>query len=371
VILDDCYPNILSGFRIAEFNYYLEHYSRSEVHSTGSVPWPGKAENFNDLMLIYSEIYPHLVSRIKLYHPRRRLSPSGFYCIFLNNAYDYLPVIEKYRKPFILTLYPGGGFQLDDKTSDRKLTKVLKNKYLRFVIVTQKITHDYILFNNFCSMEKIKYIYGGVFSQRYFEPDLVCEHPFDRGVNICFVAAKYTVAGRDKGYDLFIEVAKSIAKIYPKVRFHVVGGFGVEDLDVTVLGDKITFYGFQTVDFFPEFYKKMHAIISPNRAHLLAPGAFDGFPTGCSVEAGLCGVGVFCTDPLGLNTAFEDGKDIVIIPSNVKGIVDLLSQYLDDENMLSELGKAAQFAFREEFSMKNQMVSRVGLLDKLVSGDCS
>ena len=105
--------------------------------------------------------------------------------------------------------------------------------------------------------------------------------------------------GVDKGYDRFIATARILRGRHPEVRFHVVGNFTEEDVEITDLHDCITFYGHRFTPFFPDFTRRMDIILSPNIPFMFKPGAFDGFPTGCCIEAALCGTAVFASDELG------------------------------------------------------------------------
>jgi len=71
-----------------------------------------------------------------------------------------LPALEKNKIPFVFTLYPGGGFGFEEESSDAKLKKVLSSKYFKKVIVTQRATYEYLVRKNFCSKEKISFIFG-------------------------------------------------------------------------------------------------------------------------------------------------------------------------------------------------------------------
>jgi glycosyltransferase involved in cell wall biosynthesis len=110
------------------------------------------------------------------------------------------------------------------------------------------------------------------------------------------------IRGLNKGYDVFIEVAKILYNLHgSNIVFHVVGNFDEKDIEVSELKDNIKFYGTRTTDWFPQFYANMDIIMSPNiPLHYIMPEVkksfIDGFPTGCCVEAGFCGTVVFCTD---------------------------------------------------------------------------
>jgi len=263
----------------------------------------------------------------------------------------------------------GGGFSLGDKDSDRKLRRVLSSPSFRKVIVTQKISYDYLVEQGLCPPDKIDFIYGGVLSSHLLANKTQDKQRFldsKSTFDICFVAHKYTQWGTDKGYDIFIEVAKLLSKACKEIVFHVVGPFDASDIDVIGIEDKIRFHGTRYTDFFPDFYANMDIILSPNRSFVLSPGSFDGFPTGACVEAGLCGVAVFCTDPLKQNIKFKDGEEIVIVQTNVQEICDQVQHFYHRPEELYWLSSQGQQAFRKVFDLSAQMQPRIDILSSLL-----
>jgi glycosyltransferase involved in cell wall biosynthesis len=359
VILDDYFPNLMTGFRISEYNCYLEAYPDSRVYTSD----PGFATDIRH----YREQYPHLAQRVVNWHDRRYLAGRAAYCVFVNNAHQFLPVIEKHGLPFAFTLYPGGGFQIDDEESDRKLRRVCDSPLLRKVIVTQTISQEYLIRKQFCDSAMIEFVYGGVFPSDVFSPGTVKKRYYGidkESFDLCFVAHKYMPKGIDKGYDVFIEVARLLAPELKNVRFHVVGGHGPDEIDVTDLGEKIRFYGSMHRDEFQRFYAGMDLIVSPNVPFRVCPGRFDGFPTGCCIEAGLSGVAVFCADCLGSNIAFVDGEELVIIPRDPPSIAGIIGRYHADPERLSRIAANGQRAFARVFDLNAQMEPRLRVLDE-------
>jgi hypothetical protein len=117
-----------------------------------------------------------------------------FYCIFINNIIENLTWLEKYKIPFAFTLYPGGGFVFNNVESDAKLKIVFSSKMFKHVIVTQKITEDYLVNKEFCEKENIKFIFGGVVPQLSLKKDLFNKKTYllnKDTFDICFCAAKY------------------------------------------------------------------------------------------------------------------------------------------------------------------------------------
>ena len=370
IILDDIFPHLLSAFRIAEYNAYLESFPSSKIYSNArafSVIY--ESRKLREVIKEYEYYFPQFKGKVFEFKDSAILNAKLIYLIFINNAYAFINLIEKYKIPFVFTLYPGGGFQLNENSVDEKLRRVFFSPCFRKVIVTQKITYDYLLSKNFVTPDQIEFIYGGVFpsnalskqeySKKYYQKD---KETFD----ICFVANKYMDRGIDKGYDTFIEVAKTLATSHP-IRFHIVGSFCEDDIDISEIREKIIFYGTQYTSFFSEFYPKMDIILSPNIPFTQNLGGFDGFPTGCCVEAAFAGVAVFCTDILSQNIYFQDTEDIVLVSTCVHEIVEKIHFYYKNPEKLYSLAAKGQKKFQEVFSTESQIQPRIKILQDLLS----
>lgn len=366
VIFDDIYPLAISGFRLAEFNSYLDYFKSAAVYTTGDAfAVVGEKSTLKDVISRHLNFFSGHFNRVRVFNCYSLIESKLAYVVFLHNAYRFLPFIEKNKLPFVFTLYPGGAFKINDLDSDRMLATVCASPEFRKVIVTQKITYDYLLKNNFCSEDKIEFIYGVVPSIEGVSKKIIKKIELGTSKNafdICFVAHKYMPQGEDKGYDTFIAAAKLISAKCKDVVFHVVGTFTAEDIDTDVIGD-IRFYGPQKNDFFADFYRSMDLIIAPNVPFKLQPGAFDGFPTGCCVDAALAGVAVFNSDTLGQNIYFTDHEDIVIIDNDAYDIMTKVMEYYQDYNKLLALSRKGQRKFEEVFNMANQMQPRIALLE--------
>lgn len=372
MVLDDVYPLPWSGFRVAEFNAYLDAFDDAEVHSSGDRLFSfGSRAQFADIVDEYSAQHPGYRGRILKFHPWRGLSHKGAaYSLFVGTTHRYVKTLERYRVPFIFTLYPGGGFALDDPRSDAMLRAIFGSKVFRKVIATQSVTRDYLVSRGLCDPGDIELVYGGVFrsDELASEPLPHARYGLDKAsFDICFVAHKYMPQGRDKGYDRFIATAKLLAARFDDVHFHVVGPFSDADVPIHGLEGRLTFYGNQATTFFRGFYARMDAILSPNLPFVLRKGAFDGFPTGSCMEAGMCGVAVFCTDTLKLNVALRDGEEVVVIPSEPDEIANVLAEYRAAPERLAQLGAAAAARFPKLFGVEEQMPPRLRLLSNLLA----
>lgn len=371
VILDDIFPHLYSAFRIAEFNVLLRHFPGARVHSSArSFNALGEKRGFKAVRDEYEQRYPDLRSRVIPFHRRRDFRGSFAYLVFLENAYWFLRTLKNYRVPFVITLYPGGGFRLEQEESDRKLREVLSSSLLTKVIVTQKVTREYLLDRGYIDPARIDFVYGGVFPSDVLAggvPDKRRYPEEKKTFDVCFVAFKYMRMGLDKGYDVFVAAAKELGRTCPDIRFHVVGPFDASDIDVSDLEGRLRFYGSRNTDFFPRFYQEMDVILSPNVPHVLFPGAFDGFPTGAGIEAGMSGVAVFCTDPLRQNIHFRDGEDIVIVSRDPEEIASRIRKFRDDPEALYRLSARGRESFRTVFNIRAQMEPRIRILSECMT----
>lgn len=360
VVIDDFFPNIISNFRITEFNYYMSIFPNCEVYSAIGY---GYLNAYNE----YATMYPQFAGRVKQFNPYMMPKGSLFYTMFLNSAYFLVPYFEKENTPFVFTLYPGGGLHLNDAVCNNKLKRIFSSNVFKSVIVTQEIVYRYIIDNKLILPNKIDYIYGIVDDSEYFRINTGSKKQYgrDKGTfDICFVGGKYSERGIDKGYDTFIEVCKRLISISDKFKFHVVGGFNRGDIDVSALGGNINFYGYKAKDFFVNFYPNMDIILSPNIPFARLDGEFDGFPTGCCVQAALCGTAVFSTDILNLNKQFVDGKEIVIVKKDINEIVSKIVYYATNIKELYALSMNGRNKFMQIFDTKSQIARRIQVLQR-------
>lgn len=411
IILDDFFPNLLSSFRIAEFNGYLKKFNNSIIYSISA--------QFDITIKKYERKFNQFQGRVLKFDDQKVLRAKLIYLVFIDNAQKFLKFIEKNQIPFIFTLYPGGGLTLIRNSFKKKLKKIfslkvlykrfylpllseikklqIKNsliiifnflrfayttltydsykkifssKYFKKVIVTQKIVYNFLVKHKLCNIEDIEFIYGGVSplheyhtkkKKKIYYPTE--KHTFD----ICFVAVKYMEKGLDKGYDIFIEVAKLLCEQHDNINFHVVGDFTENDINISEIKNKIKFYGFLETSEFIEFYKKQDIILSPNRPFVLEQGRIDGFPTGSCVEAGANGVALFISDPLNQNIAFKNNEEIVIIPNDPYQIKSLINYYYKNPNMLYNLARKGTKKIEDIFNPQTQMKKRIELLSKYIN----
>ncbi len=365
LIIDDVFPSPVSSFRYSEFMYYLQNIKGTTILSNGS-----------SLGLIQKKSLIETVADFRMAHPgyaRQVFAWEGFDCsladaykiayiCFLNNAYNALPYLEMRGLPFILELYPGGGFALDNEETDRKLRAIFMSQFFRKVITTQEVTKRYLLDKGFCREEEIFHIFGVVIPAESFmitDPGFVQKIENAPIIQICFAAMRYSPRGEDKGYDIFIEVAKRLHRLSPNYRFTVVGNFDKSTIDVVELCDSIHFLGVLTPRDLTRFFANQHIILSPNRANALSKGAFDGFPTATCIEAGLQNTLIMCTDPKLLHQDyFVTGENIEIITEEADEIVVRIQRLNDNRKLLAQIIRAQRERIVTLYGIDQQLLTR-------------
>lgn len=357
VILDDFFPNLLTGFRIAEYNAYLQRFPRLTIYST----LPG----FGAHLRRYSRLYPQLAPRVRRFPSAAVPRTSFAYLNFLNNAVDFMPFLEARETPFVFTLYPGGGFGIDDGACDDKLARVCESPCLKHVVVTQRRTADYLQARH--PAVPWTFVYGCVINPLYFADAIAPRSWFGGGkatFDVCFVAEKYMLQGRNKGYPVFIDAARRVAAAIPETRLHVVGGFTPDDWPLGELAEKVTFHGRLTTQALRDFFLQMDVIASPNVPFMLHAGNFDGFPTAACAEASLCGVAMVVADVLALNTEYEAGRELVIAAPQVETFAEALLTLGRDPDRLRSLALAGQQKSRALFAPERQIVPRLAVIER-------
>ncbi|MFX1762827.1 glycosyltransferase family 4 protein [Paraburkholderia sp. A1RI-2L] len=360
LIIDEMLPCDFSPFRTLEYRHYLNYFSSPVLLSTEG--WHAWLSNLDfDEQLAQSELEESVKAKIERFSEFTSIVPKLAYITFLNNAWQVFPNLTERRIPFVLQLYPGGGFEPNVASSDEKLREIVHSPLCRKIIVTQRLSVDYLLEKIGCDPQKIKLIYGGVYDTRNgfdFTRDKKLFARDKDTLDICFVAHRYGDDTKKKGYDKFVAVAKALSAQFAAVRFHVVGDYTPDQIPLDRAADRITFHGKQSGSFFKEFYPRMDIILSVNRPSEIDAGAFDGFPTGACMEAGFRGVLNCVSDPLNLNVAFSDGQDIVLVDFDTDETVRKLSGLLSDPDKLYEMAYANWRKFLDVFDTDRQLWQR-------------
>lgn len=370
LIYDDIFPHPISGFRFEEFTYLLKEFKNSKIVMDNL-----SYNHLNSTKALHKVHIQQLIDKnswvkrkCELKRGLININTELFYCVFFLNIIRNLDWLEKFKIPFIFTLYPGGGFQVNNPKIDNKLKKIFSSSYFQKVIVTQSFTKDYLINNQLCDPNKICFIYGCVVPQKSITIPLknkVYYSPQKPTFDVCFCAAKYTPLGEDKGYGVFIDYAKKLAAEFDFVRFHIIGGFTEKDIDVTSILDKTTFYGYQNFEDLATIYQGMDIIVSPNKPFILRQGAFDGFPLGTVVEAVLNGVVALASDNLNQNI-FVDGEELIIINHDSEDIFKKTVALIKNPDLLKQIAENGRRAFLKVYSNDNQMDKRIELLKSVI-----
>jgi glycosyltransferase involved in cell wall biosynthesis/SAM-dependent methyltransferase len=367
VVVDDCFPYPLSSFRFAEFCGVLDAFPNATVCSSGKVvPSLGCTRPFSGVIREHIATRPKHSGRVQLFDGRPNLEGRVVYSVFFHNISAILEAVNRDRAPFAFTLYPGGGFRLDAPDVDAQFERIFNSRYFHTVIVTQPLTRDYLLAKNLCDPEKIRLVFGILLPPADLSslPEKQLYGVHKPTIDICFAAWRYMLKGRDKGYDTFVEVAKLLARRFDHVRFHAVGPWDPNDADVSALGGRMRFHPPMS-EGLKSFFRRMDLIVSPNAPFVLAPGKFDGFPTGCCVEAGLSGVAVCASDVLNQNGPFTHGRDILITNLVAADIAEVVGAAISDYDGLTELAARGSRTFARVFSWKSQLGPRLEILSRL------
>jgi glycosyltransferase involved in cell wall biosynthesis len=361
LILDDFFPNQLSGFRIAEFNSLFRAFPDAQCASISA--------DFPTARLAYAARYPEFANRVSVFVGRVPDATDLVYCVGLNTIEFYRPFLELQSVPFVLELYPGFGLRLNDRESNRRLDAAIGSKCFRKVIVTQINALEYVRRRYDLPASQLIYKYGFVADDTVW-PDPPRRGSDDGRLELAFVAHNYTEAGRDKGYDVFIDSARRLQGSLPgRVRLHVVGSWGPSDypLGALVPGRDIFFHGSRTQPFFRTLHQGIDAIVSPNRANMTGHGAFDGFPTASVVDAMMCGAAAFITDPLRLNHELRTNREFVLIEPDADSTAEAILRTFRSPGEMARIGERGRLAVRRLFSLESQMRPRIAALSTPVA----
>ncbi|MFP3464612.1 glycosyltransferase family 4 protein [Leifsonia sp. SIMBA_070] len=357
VILDDIFPNLATGFRVAEFNWLMKRDAVSRVLTT---------QPLLHLLPEYATRYPEFAERVEPYTVDELRGASLAWMTFLNNAAYFLDDLEATETPFVVTLYPGGGLNLGDPEADAKLAAVLASPMLRAVITTQPRVTEYV--RALAPEVELQEILGVVVNPLYLGPGAGFRTDYYPGgastLRLAFAAHKYTERGLDKGYDLFLEVLRGLRSTGVPVEGHVIGGFSEDDIDVTDLGDALTFHGTLEAEDLKTVFGSIDLVVSPNRPGVLSAKAFDGFPLGSVIEAALCGAGIVATDALDQNRLFMDGRNILIVQPDADDIVHRIVELIDAPGGIGRLAQAGLSVARRGYGIDSQLRARLDVMER-------
>ena len=388
VIFDDSFPSDKSPFRYEEFiEYSKDNYNTYFALSGKSFNCLNEERKLEDLIAFFQEQDHHNYGRVFLMTDEERdnsleqiknlKNPIAIFT-FLNNlisdSVNYLPFLEENNIPFIITLYPGGGLMINDEECDEKLKKVFSSKSFRKAIVTQDNVKKYLLDKKLCKEEDLELIFGVVIPKATIEnaQKKRMYYPDKRNLDICFVANKYMKEGKDKGYDIFIDMAKKLVKDSKckRARFHIVGNFNNKDIDVSDIEERVTFYGVLPSYDLTALFNRMDIIVSPTRPFVLTKNSFDGFPTGATTEAMFNGALGIVTDDLKLNNGrFVEGEEIIIVKPDADAIVKKIEELDKDKEKIKSIAIAGKEKTMQLYSTEYQIGRRIKTIKEAIKKD--
>lgn len=370
IIIDNIFPSRLSPFSYEEISSYLRNISDSYALGTYLSTIALSTESLREGQIKFKNENQDIADRLGYFSNELalKLDTKMMYFIFKSTTKYYLELLKKKKCSFIFELYPGGGFLFDNPECDKDLKEIMSLKGFRKVVVTQKPVMDYLLRKKICKKNQIELIFGVVMESKNKNKSYSKTKFYKNGkdtLDIVFMAHRYNEIGKDKGYDLFIETAKALSKKYKDIRFHVVGNYDENVIDVEEIKNKIKFYGAMDKNEFDRFYSDKDIIISPNRPNVLAPGAFDGFPTASCTEAGMREVVMVCSDEFGMAKGYyENKKNVVIIKNDVNDIVEKIVWLHKNPEKIKEIAKNTRDKIIDLYSFEKQMKPRIDLIRK-------
>lgn len=363
VVLDDYFPRLTTGFRIAEFTWMLDHGVIDAVYTS--------VADAEEVIRAFGAEYPDHAAAVHPYSPDALDGVALASIVFLNNALHYLDDLESRGVPFIVTLYPGGGLNLGSPATDAHLRRVLGSPLLRAIITTTPVVTRYL--REHCDVRvPLREIPGAVVGRPYFQPGAgLRENYFPEGkptLDLGFAAHRYTHDGGDKGFPVFVEVVTELLRRNIPVHGHIVGGFSRDDLHPEhPLAASFTFHGTVTGAPFRALLSELDFIVSPNRPGRIAEFAFDGFPTTSAIEAALCGAVMVVSDELRQNSLFLPGHDIVIAPPDPVSMADQIMTILSLPGGTRRRARVGVSAVRRHYSPSAQLVPRREVIDEAMA----
>jgi glycosyltransferase involved in cell wall biosynthesis len=365
IIIDNIFPNEISAFRYEEFLHILTSFDKICVFSGFQNINHEFEKNFK-FNAEFNKKYPHLKRKLKHFEFHRKVKARLGYSLFLDNTSFYIEYYKKNNIPFVFTLYPGAGFFLDQEETNTKLNRLMSNNLFKGVITTQKISAEYLIKNRFCDPSLINFIFGAVISNVFFNaPEYRKMKKKEDPLHIIFVANKQMSGAYDKGFDLFVNVIKRIYSSNIKAFFDVVGPYSNDDIMNQGIDHIIRFHGFLKSADLVHLYQEIDIILSPNRAFVLRPGAFDGFPTAAVTEAMLCGVTAIVSDPLSQNLHFSNNEDILFTNNDAEQIYNILLELNENRKKLYKIGIKGKEMSKNIYSFESQVQPRIEYLNKL------
>ena len=93
LIFDDIFPHMLSAFRIAEFNTYLDEFYGSIVYSTASAFYfIDERRPIEEVIQEYNFYFPENQCKVRKYTHSQDFRGGLAYTIFIDNAFNFIRI---------------------------------------------------------------------------------------------------------------------------------------------------------------------------------------------------------------------------------------------------------------------------------------
>lgn len=366
IFYDKFYPSQAYKWRTTEFNFLLEKFPKAILYAEannykGHTTKKKFLELIDDLKVSYPKIgierqIKYLNKPVFLYNFKAPL----VYFLFLEDAIRFYPFLFRMKTPFVFTLYPGGGFLIDNPIIDEKIQLICNSTLCKGVIVNGKFAHNYLTKKLKISESTVHLIPGVPLELNELK---VRTHNKNGNFIIGFCARKYLDRGLDKGFDIFAQLAHHYQNV-KDVEFICIGDFSKNDLlqeEKELINIKFT--GLLSGEDFLSTISTFDVIVSPVR-HFLNGGDFDGFPTAAVVEASLQGVTMVCSDPL--NDSFYSKDEIIIAEPEINAYIEILEKLRSDLQYCHKIGLQGQRKTFDLYNLENTLLPKYELLKSLI-----
>lgn len=364
VIFDDFLPSSLSPWRSYEFHEIVKNFKRVKIICDATTfQHYNQGKSFKENFKLLKEQYPFFKNVISKTKKNTKVKADLAYMLFYNNIKKHFVYTEENKIPFAFTLYPGGGFVFNDKEIDANLKIICSSNLFKGVLVNQHVTKEYIIEKGITSEDKIALIPGVSLN---LDGDFKSVEKDNSVIRIVFFANKYTVGGKDKGFDVFEKIVFQLIKKEQNIVPVVIGNFSKDDLTIKELEDKIIFKGVLNEAAYQKELETTHIFISPNQPNILAPGAFDGFPLSTAVAAALANNVLFLTDYFNESEkiGFINTVDYFKLTNSLEDNISLIEKVIGNVNLMKEISQNGKNKTLNLYSFNNQIQPRIEFLKK-------
>lgn len=364
VIFDDFLPSSLSPWRSYEFHEIAKNFKKVKIICDATTFQNyNQGKSFEENFKLLKEQYPFFKNVISKTKKHSKVKADLAYTLFYNNIIKHFDYIEENKIPFAFTLYPGGGFVFNDKAINENLKKICSSNLFKGVVVNQYITKEYLIEKGITVEDKITLIPGVSLN---LNGDFKSVEKDNSVIKIVFFANKYTVGGKDKGFDVFQRIIFQLIENKQNILPVVIGNFSKDDLEIKELSDKIIFKGVLNEAAYQKELESTHIFISPNQPNILAPGAFDGFPLSTAIAAALANNVLFLTDHFNESEkiGFIDKVDYFKLTNSLEDNISLIEKVIDNINLIKEISQNGKNKTLNLYSFNNQIQPRIEFLKK-------